>query len=171
MILLVLLWQFSVLSLMAVGGANVLIPELQRLVVEQGWMNAREFAALFAIAQAAPGPNVLVVSLIGWHVAGVPGAVVSMLGICGPSSILSFHVARWWQRYQDAPLTLALQRGLAPLTIGLVAASAFLLSQAANASVGAYLLCGTVALAAWRTALNPLWLLLAGALLGGLGLL
>lgn len=90
MILLTLLWQFSLLSLVAVGGANVLIPELQRLVVEQGWMNAREFAALFAIAQAAPGPNVLVVCLIGWHVAGVSGAVVSMLGICGPSSILSF---------------------------------------------------------------------------------
>ncbi|MGR2682075.1 chromate transporter [Chromobacterium haemolyticum] len=171
MILLVLLWQFSLLSLVAVGGANVLIPELQRLVMEQGWMSGREFAALFAIAQAAPGPNVLVVCLIGWQVAGVPGALVSMVGICGPSSVLSFYVARWWQRYQQAPLTRAIQRGLAPLTIGLVAASACLLSQAANASVGAWLLCGAVALAAWRTTLNPLWLLSAGALLGGLGLL
>lgn len=169
MILLTLLWQFSLLSLMAVGGANVLIPELQRLVVEQGWMNAREFAALFAIAQAAPGPNVLVVSLIGWQVAGVPGALVSMLGICGPSSVLSYYVARWWQRYQQTPLTRAIQRGLAPLTIGLVAASAWLLSLAANADAGAWLLCGAVALTAWRTAINPLWLLSAGALLGGLG--
>lgn len=171
MILLTLLWRFSLLSLVAVGGANVLIPELQRLVLEQGWMSGREFAALFAIAQAAPGPNVLVVSLIGWQVAGVPGALVSMLGICGPSSVLSFYVARWWQRYQRAPLTRAIQRGLAPLTIGLVAASACLLSHAANAGVGAWVLCGAVALAAWRTALNPLWLLLAGALLGGVGLL
>jgi chromate transporter len=169
MILLVLLWHFSLLSLMAVGGANVLLPELQRLVVEQGWMGATQFAELFAIAQAAPGPNVLVVSLIGWHVAGVAGALVCMLGMCLPSSLLSYHVSRWWALHKGSALTLLLSRALQPLTIGLVGASACLLLQAANRDAAGWSLSAAVALIAWRRNWNPLWLLLLGGLIGGLG--
>ncbi|OWY37826.1 chromate transporter [Xenophilus sp. AP218F] len=170
MTLLVLLLQFAVMSLLAVGGANVLIPELQRLVVEQGWMTLPQFTEMFAIAQAAPGPNVLVVSLIGWHVAGVAGALASMLGMCLPSSVLSFWVARWWQRHRDGKLTQVLRRALTPLTVGLVAASGCLLSLAANGERWqAWLLCCAVALLAWRTRVNPVWLLALGGALGALG--
>ncbi|WP_434629911.1 chromate transporter [Chromobacterium sp. CV08] len=169
MIALTLLWRFGLLSLMAVGGANVLLPELQRLVVEQGWMGASQFAELFALAQAAPGPNVLVVSLIGWHVAGVTGALLSMLGMCLPSSVLSFYVSRWWAERHGSELTRLLARALLPLTVGLVGASACLLLQAANRDAAGWALSAAVALIAWRRNWNPLWLLLLGALVGGLG--
>lgn len=170
-VLLSLLATFSLFSLMAVGGANAILPEIHRYVVESnGWMSGTEFAALFAIAQAAPGPNVLVVSLIGWKVAGIPGALVSTLGMCGPSSLLSFYVARLWHRFRASPWRKAIERGLAPVTIGLVLGSAWLLSRSANDGWPAWLSCGATAVVAWRTKLNPLWLLGAGALLGWLGL-
>ncbi|AOZ51821.1 chromate transporter [Chromobacterium vaccinii] len=169
MILLVLLWHFCLMSLLAVGGANVLLPELQRLVVAEGWMSAGQFAELFAIAQAAPGPNVLVVSLVGWHVAGVAGALVSMLGMCLPSSLLSFYVSRWWTANQGGELAGLLSRALLPLTVGLVGASACLLLQAANRDSGGWILSAAVALLAWKRNWNPVWLLLLGGAAGGLG--
>ncbi|WP_199181190.1 chromate transporter [Chromobacterium alticapitis] len=169
MILLTLLWEFCVLSLMAVGGANVVLPELQRIVEAHGWLSAAQLAELFAIAQAAPGPNVLVVCLVGWHVAGVGGALISMLGICLPSSLLSFHVSRWWARHRGGALTSLLSRALLPLTVGLIAASACLLLQAANRDGAGWALSAVVALLAWRRNWNPLWLLLLGGAVGGLG--
>jgi len=82
--------QFFVLSLLSIGGANGVIPEIQRRVVEvHHWMTDEDFAQLFALSQAAPGPNVLIVSLVGWKVAGVLGGVVAMLAMCGPSSLLT----------------------------------------------------------------------------------
>jgi chromate transporter len=169
MILLTLLWEFGLLSLMAVGGANVVLPELQRIVVAHGWMSAAQLAELFALAQAAPGPNVLVVSLVGWHVAGVGGALVSMLGNCLPSSLLSFYVSRWWARHRGGELTGLLSRALLPLTVGLIGASACLLLQAANRGFAGWGLSAAVALLAWKRNWNPLWLLLLGGVAGGLG--
>jgi chromate transporter len=167
LILLSLLASFSLFSLMAVGGAVTLIPEMHYYVVESHhWMTAQEFAALFAIAQAAPGPNVLVVSLIGWKVAGLAGALVATVGMCGPSSLLCYYVARLWQRFHASPWRRAIERGLAPLTIGLVAGSAMLMSEAANQHPSGWLLCAASTLLAWRTRINPLWLLAGGALLG-----
>jgi chromate transporter len=85
--------DFSVLSLIAVGGAITVLPEMHRSVVEvHGWMSGAQFAELFALAQAAPGPNILVVSLIGWKVAGMAGAVVATAAVCGPSCVLTFAV-------------------------------------------------------------------------------
>lgn len=161
---------FAQLSLMAVGGANAVVPEMLRIVVDQqGWMTAAEFTALFAIAQSAPGPNVLIASLVGWQVAGLPGAVVSLLSICGPSSVLSFYVSRLWQRFRDHPLCHAIQRGFAPLSIGLVLGGGWLLAGIANTGWASWLLCAASALIAWRSKIHPLWLLGAGALLGWLG--
>lgn len=170
MLLLSLLGSFALFSLMAVGGAITLIPEMHHYVVESHhWMSGQEFAALFAIAQAAPGPNVLVVSLIGWKVAGLAGALAATVGMCGPSSLLSYYVARWWQRLHGSPWRRAIERGLAPLTIGLVGGSAMLMSEAANQHWRGWLLCAAATLLAWRTRINPLWLLAGGALLGLLG--
>lgn len=169
--LLQLFLSFCLLSLMAVGGANALIPELHRQVVEvNGWMDGAEFAALFAIAQAAPGPNVLVVTLIGWKVAGLPGAIATTLGMCGPSSLLAYGVGKLWQRFRASPWRLAIQRGLAPITIGLVLGSGYLLTRMADSNWPAYLLTGITAVVCLKSKLNPLWLLAVGAMLGLLGL-
>lgn len=162
--------SFCLLSLMAVGGANALVPEMHRQAVEvQRWMSGAEFAALFAIAQAAPGPNVLIVTLVGWKVAGLPGALVCTLAMCGPSSLLTFGVAKLWQRCRASPWRRAIQRGLAPITIGLVLGSGYLLTRAADHNLLAYVLSGATAAAVLCSRLNPLWLLASGGVLGLLG--
>jgi chromate transport protein ChrA len=82
-------WRFASLSLLAIGGINALLPEFHRVVVDvEGWMTSAEFADLFALAQLAPGPNAMVVSLLGWKVAGIPGAFVATIAACGPSSLV-----------------------------------------------------------------------------------
>ena len=169
--LIFLFLMFMQFSLLAVGGANAIVPELHRVVVsELHWMSGQEFAALFALAQAAPGPNVLVVSLVGWKVAGVPGAIVSLVGICLPSSLLSFWVARWWQQARGSRLTTAINSGLAPLTVGLIGAGVAMMAASHPLSLTGGALLAVCALLSWRTRLNPLWLLAAGAAagLGGL---
>lgn len=164
--------QFFVLSLLSIGGANAIIPEIQLRVVEtHHWMSDDDFAQLFALSQAAPGPNVLIVSLVGWKVAGVLGGVVAMLAMSGPSSLLTYAVAHAWERWRDAPWRIAIQRGLAPVTVGLLLASGYILTRTADHSWGAYAVTGATLLLALRTRLHPLWLLGAAAILGAAGIL
>ena len=102
---------FAQLSLLAFGGTNSVLPEMQRQVVEvHPWISAQEFASLFALAQAAPGPNMLVVTLIGWRVAALPGALVTTLGVAGPSSVLTFVSFKLWHRSRDAAWRKLVQR-------------------------------------------------------------
>jgi len=163
--------QFLTLSLLSIGGANAIIPEMHRRAVDvEHWMTDADFSQMFALSQAAPGPNVLIVSLIGWKVAGVAGAVVSMLTMCGPSSLLTYQVARAWDRFRDAPLRLAIEHGLAPVTVGLVLASGYVLTRTADHSWPAFAITGTTLLLAMTTRLHPLWMLAAAAGLGALGL-
>ncbi len=123
--------HFAGLGLLAFGGANTIIPELHRQAVEvTGWMSEETFADLFAIAQAAPGPNTMIVTLIGWQAAGLAGAVVATLAICLPAALLTYAVLHAWEQFADAPWREAVQRGLTPVTVGLVAASAYLLTRA-----------------------------------------
>ncbi|HVK53794.1 MAG TPA: chromate transporter [Burkholderiales bacterium] len=165
-----LVLQFLMLSLVAVGGANAVIPEMHRQVVEvRGWMTGADFVALFAIAQAAPGPNMLIVSLVGWKVAGIPGALAATAAMCGPSSILAFFVGRLAHRFQHSPVRAIIQNGLGPITIGIVLAGGFLLARTAGHTWASYgVTAATVALML-KTRLNPLWLLAGGALLGIVG--
>jgi chromate transporter len=159
--------DFALLSLIAVGGAVPILPEMQRMVVDNhGWMSASTFADLFALAQAAPGPNVLVVSLIGWKVAGLAGAAVATAAMITPSSVLTYAVARAWERFRDARWRKAIQRGLAPVTIGLMTGAAYLLTRAADESLSAYALTAFTALVVVLTRLHPLWLIGLGAVLG-----
>ena len=102
--LLTLAGYFAVMSLFAIGGANSAVPEMQRVAVEvERWMTARQFSEIFAIAQVTPGPNVIIVTLIGYHVAGLLGALVATLAMCGPTSLFAFYVGRVWERFKDAP--------------------------------------------------------------------
>jgi chromate transporter len=162
--------NFLVLSLLAFGGANAVIPEMQRQAVEvHHWMSGAQFATLFAIAQAAPGPNVMVVTLVGWQVAGVLGAVVATAAMMGPSWVLTFAVFRAWDKFKYQPWCMALQNGLAPVTVGLVASSAFLLARDADRDVVAFALTAATAAIAYWTRLNPLWAFAAAAVVGVAG--
>ena len=164
--------RFSLFSLMAVGGATALIPEMHRQVVDlNGWMNNADFAALFAIAQAAPGPNVIFVSLIGWKLAGIPGALVCTLGMCTPSALLAFGVGRLWDRFRPSPWRQAIERGLAPITIGQVLGSGCLLVQATGIRWPLLAVAALSAVLSFRSRANPLWWLAGAALLGGVGAL
>ena len=161
--------QFLVLSLLSIGGANAVIPEIQRRAVDvEHWMTNADFTQMFALSQAAPGPNVLIVSLIGWKAAGIAGAIVAMLAMCGPSSLLTYQVARVWDRFRDAPLRIAIQRALAPITIGLVLASGFVLMRTIDQDWRAFALTGVTLLLMLATRLHPLWMLAAAAVLGAL---
>ena len=163
--------QFLLLSMISIGGANAIIPEIHRRVVDlQHWMTDADFAQLFALSQAAPGPNVLIVSLIGWKVAGVVGGVVALLAMSGPSSILTYAVAHAWERFRDAPWRIAIQRGLAPVTVGLILASGYVLTRAADQSSWiAYGVTLATLLLSLATRLHPLWFLGIAGAAGALG--
>src|SRR5689334_24673507 len=91
--------RFATLSLVAIGGINAILPEIHRVVVDvEGWMTSAEFADLFALAQLAPGPNAMIVALVGWKVAGIAGAIVATIAACGPSSVACFIAWHWADR-------------------------------------------------------------------------
>jgi chromate transporter len=159
--------DFSLLSLFAVGGVITVLPEMHRSVVEvHGWMSGAEFAQLFALAQASPGPNILVVSLIGWKVAGLAGAAVATAAVCAPSSILTYAVSQIWQRFRGARWRKTLEDGLVPLTVGLMLAGGYLITLAADHSALAFIVTAATAGIVLTTRIHPLWLLAAGGLLG-----
>lgn len=161
---------FGQLSLVAVGGVSATLPEMQRQVVAvHRWMDAREFAALFALAQAAPGPNMLIATLVGWRVAGLPGALAATLGIVGPPALLSYGVSGAWHRFRDASWRRRVQAGLTPVTVGLVMAAAATLSITTSDAPGTALVTAGTAAVLLATQLNPLWMLAAGAALGVAG--
>jgi chromate transporter len=159
------------LSLLAFGGAAGVIPEMQRQVVDvHHWMDAREFAALYALAQAAPGPNLMVVSLVGWRVAGFWGALVTTAAISAPSSILTFLVCGVWYRFRDAHWRRALQTGLQPVTAGLIMASAALLIRSTAVDWSAAAVIAVTAALFIFTKVHPLLILLGAAAAGAAGL-
>ena len=167
MILFELFWQFFTLAFVAFGGASALLPELQRTVVENHhWMDTTTFTQLFAIAQAAPGPNVLVVTLIGWEVAGVAGAVVATLGMCLPMSVAIYLLFGRWEQFKDAPWRKAIQTGVAPMAVGLIVSSGALIANAAGVNwVILLLVVGTIILNI-KTRIHPLFLIAIGAVAG-----
>ena len=122
---------YGELSLLAVGGGNTVLPEMQRQVVHvHGWMTAPQFAALYALAQASPGPNMLVSTLVGWRVAGLAGALVATLSLTMPSCALTLCTAHFWYRFRHAPWRRRVQWSLVPLTVGLLLAGAAVLCEA-----------------------------------------
>ncbi|MDP2410885.1 MAG: chromate transporter [Pseudolabrys sp.] len=165
--LLTLFGYFAMLSLFAVGGANAAIPEMHRVAVEvMGWMTDRQFADMFAISQLSPGPNVIIVTLIGYHVAGFTGAAVATAAMIGPTCMMAFFVTRFWDRFKHARWRIAVQAGLVPVSLGLIGASAFVLARAADNTVMAGILTAATVVVAFFSRINPLWLFAAGGALG-----
>lgn len=164
--------QFAAIALMSFGGANAVLPEMHRQAVElHSWVNEQQFADMFAISQVVPGPNVMIVTLIGFHLAGLAGALVATLAMCGPTAVLAYLLGRTWDRFKNAGWRLVVEAGLVPISVGLVAASAVLLTIATSVSVPAGLVVlGTAAMTYW-TRWSPLWAIAAGALLGLAGLI
>jgi len=163
---------FALMSLFAVGGANAAIPEMHRIAVDvQHWMTDRQFADIYAISQLSPGPNVLIVTLIGYAVSGIAGAFAATLAMCVPTAALAYLVSRLLGRSTKSAWPSVIQAALVPLSIGLMAASALVVAQAADRNWAAVLLTLVVAALAYATRLNPLWLLLAGGVLGFAGLI
>jgi chromate transporter len=160
-------FYFGTLSLIAIGGANALIPDMHRQLVEvSGWMSSKEFATLVALSQAAPGPNVLIVSLLGWKVAGLSGALVATAAMCIPSSLLTYGFTTVWDRFRTAPWRIAVQSGLAPVTVGLILASGWVLTRAADHNWLAYGITAATVVLVLKTRLHPFWLLAAAGLAG-----
>jgi chromate transporter len=163
---------FGLMSLFAVGGANSAIPEMHRVAVDvQHWMTDKQFADVFAIAQLSPGPNVLIVTLIGYSVAGIAGALAATLAMCGPTAALAYAVSRMLNRAGHSRWPAILQAALVPLSIGLMGASALILALTSDRTWAAALVTALAAVLAFATRLNPLWILLAGGCLGFAGLI
>jgi chromate transporter len=158
---------FTQLSLLAFGGGNTILPEMHRQVVDvHHWMTAHEFGALFALAQAAPGPNLMVVPLVGWHVAGWAGVLVTSIAKFGPSSILTYFVLHLWNRFKDKPWRRIVQAGLVPMTAGLVTASAAVITEASTQGWILAAIAAASAVILTTTRCHPLIVLSIGALIG-----
>jgi chromate transporter len=144
---------------------------LHRITVDvHHWLTDKQFSDAFAISQLSPGPSVLIVTLIGYSVAGVVGALVATLAMCGPTAALAYLVSRWLTRSREARWPAILQSALVPLSIGLMAASALVLGQASDRTWTAVAVTVAAAIVASLTRLHPLWLLLAGGCLGFAGI-
>jgi chromate transporter len=179
---LTLFMHYLSLSLLSIGGAITTAPDMHRFLVDkQHWLTDAQFNSSIAIAQAAPGPNVLFIALLGWNVGlnaggvvtGLAGVAVAMLGILIPSTTLTYIAAQWGHRNRELRAVRAFKQGLAPIVVTLLIATGWILAASNGPTMAAWplwLLTAVSALIVWRTRLHLLWLLGAGALLGWFGL-
>jgi chromate transporter len=181
--------HFASLSILAVGGAITTAPDMQRyLVVEHGWLSHEQFTSSIALAQAAPGPNILFVPLLGWNLGlnaagglgagwyglalAMLGVVLSLLGIMLPSTVLTMLASRWGHRNRELRAVRAFKQGMAPVVIALLVATGWILaanSQADDHHLALWAVAAATTVLVWKTRLHLLWLLGAGALAGALG--
>jgi chromate transporter len=172
--------HYLLMSLMSIGGAISTTSEMHRFLVEQHhWLTQAQFNDSIALAQAAPGPNVLFVALMGWHVgmntgsmmAAVLGVATTMVGVLTPSTILTYAASQWGHRNRELRAVRAFKQGMAPVVIALLLSTAWILGGAGGhgtADWRLWLLSGVSLLVIWRTKIHLLWLLGAGAVLGAL---
>ncbi|WP_197047063.1 chromate transporter [Paucibacter sp. KBW04] len=172
--LLPLFLHFLTLSLLSIGGAISTAPEMHRFLVgDQHWLSDTQFTNSIALAQAAPGPNILFVAVLGWNIAGLAGAFAAMAGIMLPSTTLVLAATRWAQRNKDSLGVRAFKAGMAPITLGLLIATGWVLAEPylrepAQRWATVALMSATVALTL-KTRLSLVWMVLAGGALGALG--
>ena len=166
--------HFLLLSLLAVGGAITTAPDMHRyLVTEHGWLTDAQFTSSVAIAQAAPGPNILFVAVLGWNTAGPLGALATMTGILLPSTALTLYATRWGAKRRETRGMRAFTNGMTPLTIGLLFATGWLLAEPYVGDpahrFGALALIAISVLVMIRTRWSPMWLVGLGAAAGAFG--
>jgi chromate transporter len=162
---------FLMLSFLAVGGNASVLPEMHRYVVDvHRYMTSAQFAEMYTLAQVAPGPNIMYIPLLGWHIAGWPGAIATLAATLLPSATLTLGVAYLYNRHPKAAFGLAIRRGLTPLTIGLVFASGWILLPAVSRDWRSYVLTAVTVGLVLKTSINPVWVLAIGAVAGIAGL-
>jgi chromate transporter len=169
---------FSTLSLLSIGGGNAILPEMHMKAVRvEHWLSDSQFADIFSISQAAPGPSILIVTLVGYaaglSVGGVPGAilggVIATVAMITPAAILVYVLTLFWQKAQKSRLRYAVEKGFAPLTVGLILATSLVMSRAADHDWRAYSLTAACTVIFVFTKTNPLIVVLAAGLIGYLG--
>ncbi|MFN3304279.1 MAG: chromate transporter [Roseateles sp.] len=173
--LLALFLHFLTLSLLSIGGAITTAPEMHRFLVEKhGWLSDADFTTSIALAQAAPGPNILFVAVLGFNVAGLAGATAAMAGMLLPSSVLTLTATRWVRRHREHRAVRAFSAGMMPLTLGLIVATGWLLAQpflrASEHRLGTLALIAATVVLTLKTRISLVWLVLGGGVLGALGL-
>lgn len=162
--------HFATLSFLSVGGALSTSPEMHRYLVDgRGWLDHRQFVDSIALAQAAPGPNVLFVTLLGWQMAGLTGALVATVGIMLPSSVITWYANRLSNAHAEAPLVKAIRQGMSPIAIGLTASAGWLIARNTDTDWRLWAVTAVTFVVMVRTRINPLWLIAGGAALGGAG--
>lgn len=163
--------HFLLLGCIAVGGVSTVMPDMYRYMVdEQGLVTARQFADLYALAQAAPGPNAMWVTLLGMQAGGLAGAFATTLGVLIPATVFTLVASALHAQHAGAPFALAVRRGLAPVALGFMLASGWLVLRSVGHGWEGYGLALATFIVASATRLNPLWLMAAGALAGIAGL-
>jgi len=176
--LLAVIWDFLSLSLFSLGGGNTLLNEYHHLTVDKYcWLSSRQFADIYALAEAAPGPSSMIVGLLGMGAAvdegplwGLLSGVAAELAILLPSTLLMVAASLSWNRLRDAPLRIAFERGLGPITLGILLAVGLKILRISDHDTPAYAVSALVCVLMLRTRLSPLWFMAVAALLGGLGL-
>jgi chromate transporter len=165
--LLQLLGAFSLLSLLAVGGGAAVLPEMKASVVAQhGWLSPDQFVEIYSLGQLAPGPNMLMVQVIGERVAGIPGAFIALIGFFLPASLLTYWTGILWDRLDGWPWRESIQRGLAPISIGLMLAGTITIGRIAVTDPRTIAMAVAVTgILLWRK-VNPAWLIIGCAVLG-----
>ncbi len=166
--------HFMLLSLLAIGGAITTASDMHRYVVaEHGWISDAQFTSSIAIAQAAPGPNVLFVAVIGWNVAGPVGMLATLVGTMLPSTLLVLAVSRWAAQRRESLGVRAFATGMAPLTLGLLLATGWVLAEpfvrVPEQRLGALALIAATIATMLKTKASPIWLVALGAVVGALG--
>jgi len=170
MTLLEIAWHFFTVSLVAFGAATSVTPDIHRVLVEtRHVMTEEQFAGLFSMSQAAPGTNVMFVTVLGWQVAGLAGALTTTISFLGPTALIALFVERFGTRYRNAKWHISIRRSLAPVTVGLLMSTGYLLQRSAMSPAGVALAIIATAVLTWSK-LTPLWLTAVGAILGAAGL-
>ena len=169
---------FGALSLMSIGGGNAVLPEMHlRAVHQQHWLTDSQFADLFSISQTAPGPSILIVGMVG-YAAGLPvggvlggilGGVIATVAMVLPAASLVYAITLFWQRAEQSRWRIAVEKGFAPMTVGLILASSLVMSRAADHDWRAYSLTAVCTLTFVRTKINPLIVVAVAGLIGYLG--
>jgi chromate transporter len=163
--------HFLAMSMLAIGGAVAVAPDIHRyIVVERGWIDDSQFSAAIALAQAAPGPNLLFVPVIGYAVAGLAGAAVALVGMLIPSTALALLASRWGSKRRERRGVRAFVAGMAPITIGLLLTTGGLLALPMARIPAAWLLIAATVALSLKTRLSPVWAIAGGALAGTAGL-
>jgi chromate transporter len=164
--------HLALLSSISFGGFPTVLPDVHNFVAANNLATDREFSDFFAISQVMPGPNmILMMSLIGLKVGGIPGALASALATFGPPCLIYYTSYRLWDRFRDRPWQQIVRLGLAPLTIGLVIAGGYVMARAADIGWQSAAVTAAAVALMLSTRINPLWILAMGGALGGLGLL